>query len=635
MKISYNWLQEYIKSPLPKVEELTNLLTMHSFEIEGVEDMGKDSIIDVKILPNRASDCLCHYGVASEVASVCGLERVELLEKLNLPKTEKIKLSLDTKNSNCAYMIFIRDVSVGVSPEWLREKLTILGHRSINSVVDLTNYLTFAFGHPMHAFDAEKISLDKDFNYQMSIRNAKTGEKITLLNGVEYELMEDMVVIADGEKALDVAGVMGGDDSKVTESTKNIILSLSHFNPVSIRKTAKKLGIRTEASYRFENGMSRSLADRVLPYLIKNIVEITGGVVDGVVIEEPFKETVRKIPVTAEKISTVLGFNVNEQEIIAILAKQQIQTEKSETSLVVTAPEDRLDLTTEESIAEEVGRLYGYENIKPKQLTDTVALGLNVRFFVADKIRNVLMKNGFSEIYTYAFGRAGEVVIANPLSGDKKCLRTNLGNAMGEVLEENFKYLDLLGIKEIKAFEIGKIFKNDGEYMHLCLGVKYPKSKKGNVDEEVARVINLIESELDVSLGDISIVGGVAEFNLDRVLEDITAPTEYGNDLWKIDTKEDFVWKTISPYPFAVRDVAVFVPNETSVKNVIDLIQKHTTDIVVRFSHFDLFTKGDKTSHAFRLVFQANDRTLTDEEINSVMNPIYKTLKSQEGFDIR
>lgn len=276
MKVSYNWLQEYIKSPLPKVEEISTALTMHSFEIEGTEDMGGDSIIDVKVLPNRAGDCLCHYGIASEIASVMRLERAELLEEISLPTTEKIKLSLNTKNCDRAFMILVKDVTVGESPEWLREKLAVLGHRSVNSVVDLTNYLTFAFGHPMHAFDAEKISLDRHFNYEIRIRNAKDGERITLLNGIEYSLTEDMVVIADGEKVLDVAGVMGGDESKVTESTKNIILSISHFNPVSIRKTAKKLGIRTEASYRFENGMSRSLADRTLPYLIREITEMTG-----------------------------------------------------------------------------------------------------------------------------------------------------------------------------------------------------------------------------------------------------------------------------------------------------------------------------------------------------------------------
>jgi len=635
MKVSYNWLNEYVKGQLPKIEELSRSLTMHSFEIESIEDMGGDSIIDVKVMPNRACDCLGHYGIASEIASVCGLERVELLEKLSLPPTEKIKLSLNTKNCDRAFVILIRDVSVRESPEWLREKLVVLGHKSINTVVDLTNYLTFAFGHPMHAFDAEKISLDKNFNYQINIRNAKDGEKITLLNGTEYSLTEDMVVIADGEKALDVAGVMGGDDSKVTESTKNIILSMSHFNPVSIRKTAKKLGLRTEASYRFENGMSRSLADRALPYLIKEIVEITGGVVDGIVEEQQLKEVVRKIPVTAKKISSILGFEVTDEEIMSILSKQQISTEKSDLGLEVTVPMDRLDITLEESVAEEVGRIYGYENIKPKKLTDTVAFGLNVRFFVADKIKNVLVRSGFSEVYTYAFVKSGEVAIANPLSGDKKYLRTNLGNAMGEVLEENFKYLDLLGLKELKVFEIGTIFKNYKEGMHLCLGVKYPKNKKGNVDEEVARVINLIESELDVSLGDISIVGGVAEFNLDRVLENITAPSEYGNELWKIETKDNFVWKPISPYPFAVRDVAVFVPNEISADRVIELINKNITPMVVRFSMFDTFVKPEKTSYAFRLVFQSDKKTLTDEEINAVMNPIYETLKAEQGFEIR
>lgn len=356
---------------------------------------------------------------------------------------------------------------------------------------------------------------------------------------------------------------------------------------------------------------------------------------DGIAEEQQLKEVIRKIPVTAKKISNILGFEVTLEEIISILDKQQIYAEKTDDGVEVTVPLDRIDITIEESVAEEVGRVYGYHNIKPKKLGGEVAKGLNVRFFVADKIKTILVKNGFSEVYTYAFGKAGQVVIANPLSSDKKYMRTNLGNAMGELLEENFKYLDLLGLNELKIFEIGTIFKKDTEGMHLCLGVKYPKSKKGNVDEEVARVINLIESELDVSLGDISIVGGVAEFNLDRVLEDITVPSEYGNELWQTETKENFVWKPISPYPFAVRDVAVFVPNEVGVEKVVELIKNNLNHIVVRFSLFDTFIKAEKTSYAFRLVFQASDRTLTDEEINAVMNPIYETLKAEEGFEVR
>jgi phenylalanyl-tRNA synthetase beta chain len=239
-----------------------------------------------------------------------------------------------------------------------------------------------------------------------------------------------------------------------------------------------------------------------------------------------------------------------------------------------------------------------------------------------------------TEIYTYAFSNRGDVELENPLAGDKNFLRSNLASGMEESLEKNFKYLDLLGLDQIKLFEIGKVFKNKGEMLHLSLGVKFPKSRKINVDEEIAKTIQAMEEILDVSVGDVSIVGGVAEFDLERVKKELTPADEYPTGLWD-SNKKNVTYKPISAFPFAVRDVAVFVPNEIKGDAVENLIKEKLSPIVVRFSMFDKFTKEDKTSYAFRLVFQANDRTLTEEEINAVMNPIYETLKAQSGFEIR
>lgn len=636
MKVSYNWLKEYIDGDMPPVKEVAQALTMHSFEIDSIEEINGDSVLDVKVLPNRAHDCLSHYGVASEVASVLNLKRKELLPKTNLQKADKIKsLDLDTKLSQRALMVYITDLNIGDSPDWLKEKLSVLGQKPINSVVDITNYLMLAFGQPLHAFDAQKVPQNKKGNFEMSIRQVKKEEKLVLLNGKEVALDSTMMVVSGSGVALDVAGIIGGKDTGVSKDTKEILLSLSHFDPVSIRKTAKVLGVRTDASQRFENGISPVLIDRVLPYALKLISEIAGGVVAGGVDTYPKPSKPKTISVTAEKISNILGTEIDSESIISLLARQNISAVDSGDGIIVNVPPERLDLEIPENIAEEVGRLFGYDKISPKPLEGRVTARVSIENYVVNSIRKVLIDLGYSEIYTYAFRRGGEVEIENPLAGDKNFLRSCLIDDMEESLNHNFKYMDLLGISEVKLFEIGKAFTSKGEFLHLSIGVKYPKSKKGiEPDEEISKVVQAIENHLGVSIGNLSIMGGIVEFDIGRIVKEVEVPEVYPDGLFETVTK-DTSYKTISPYPFAVRDVAVFVPNEIEQSVVEDLIKKHFDSNVVRFSLFDKFAKPEKTSYAFRLVFQSQEKTLTDEEINAVMNPIYETLKMQEGFEIR
>ncbi len=635
MKVSYKWLQEYIEEELPPVSKTVDALTMHSFEIEGVEEIEGDSILDVKILPNRSHDCLSHYGIASELASVMGLTRKELLPPVAVPDIEKIKINIETNACSRAMMVLIKDLKIGESPDWMKEKLKSLGQKPINSVVDITNYLMYSFGQPMHAFDAGKVAQDKKGNFVINIRHAKQGEKIKLLNDKEYELNKVDMVIADGEKALDVAGVMGGKESSVNLETTDVLLSFSGFNAVSVRKTSKSLGVRTDASQRFENDISHTLIDRVLPYALELVSQIAGGEVVGIidVISTPLVQ--KTVKVTAKKISTILGVELNSREIIEILKRQMIDATLNNDEISVLVPHERLDMELVEDIAEEVGRLHGFENIEPRALDILPVVEINIPDRVCHMIRFILYKNGFSEIKTYSFRKEGEVEVENPIAGDKNFLRDNLVAEMSEAIEKNFKYLDLLNIGEVKLFEIGSVFTTKNETVHLCIGVKYPKSKKGaNADEAVSIAIRAIEEELGVSIGNVSIVGGVAEIDIHRIVTEIKGGIDYPKALWEI-SKKPVVYKTISPYPFAVRDVAVFVPASVKVEVVEDLIKKHLNDNVVRLSLFDTFNKGEKTSYAFRLIFQSQEKTLTEEEINAVMNPIYETLKGEDGFEIR
>jgi phenylalanyl-tRNA synthetase beta chain len=639
MKISYNWLQEYIDGELPPLDKVIEALTMHSFEIEGVEKVGDDSILDVKVLPNRSHDCLSHYGIASELVSVCGLSRKKLLETVRLEPTQKIsKISVDSKLCARAVAVYISNIETRKSPEWLTSKLKIFGQRSINPVVDITNYLMYAFGQPTHAFDAQKLSQDKKGSHVLHVREAKKGEKITLLNGKSYELDPLMLVIADSEKALDVAGVMGGNDTGVSENTTEIILTLCNFDPVSIRKTSKALGIRTDASQRFENGISPLLIDRVLPYALALITEITGGIIEGGIDVYPKPQPQHIVQVAPQKISAILGVDLSSEKIIEILGRQAISAVEKNGLLEVQVPFERLDLTRAEDIAEEVGRLYGYENIPSQILPQAPLAETNLTHYVSDIIKSTLAQCGFSEIRTYAFVNDGEIEVENPIAGDKKFLRHNLSAAMTISLQHNFKFLDLLGLEDVKLFEIGTVFSYKKESIHLSLGAKLSKSKKVEVaDIEIAKAIHAIEDALHVSIGDVSIVGGLAEIDLEKIVPHVNARESIS---LVYDTTRYMGYSPISPYPFAVRDIAVFVPSTVSADIVERLIREHLSPLVVRFSLFDTFTKTfpdgmQKTSYGFRLVFQSPEKTLTDEEINAVMNPIYETLKSQDGFEIR
>jgi phenylalanyl-tRNA synthetase beta chain len=646
MKVSYSWLQEYVDAPLPPVEEVAAALTMHSFEVEGVEHVEGDAILDAKILPNRSHDLLSHYGIASEICSVMGLPRKPLSDSVSMPEMKGFDVKIEEKDlCRRMYAVLVDGVQVADSPEWLKRRLQAMGQRPINNIVDITNYISFALGQPMHAFDADTI-----VGKGIRVRKAKEGEKITLLDGKEHALSADMLVIADKEKALDVAGIMGGKDTATYAHTKQILLVVDNFDPVSIRKTAKKLGIRTDASVRFENDMSCALVDRAMSLTLKLISELAGGTVacGTDVYPNPQKQTI--ISVTVEKVSNILGVTLDAQTIISLLARQSIvgkvrpsQTGEvaSQEEIVVEVPLERLDLNLPEDIAEEVGRLYGYENIAPVHLEAGQAPETNKVSYVSAAIRNALVAEGFSEIYTYAFTNHGEVEVANPIASDKAFLRRDLATAMSASLDHNSKFLDLLGLSEVKLFEIGKVFTTDKESLHLSIGVKYPprrsKSSAGQAsreDEEIARAITVLEKALGISAGNVSIVGGQAELDLDVIVQALPAPSEYPAGLWQMGMRT-VAYKPISPYPFAVRDVAVFVPSALSADDVRKLIETHLSPIVVRFSLFDTFAKANKTSYAFRLVFQSSEKTLTDEEINAVMNPIYETLKSQEGFEIR
>lgn len=317
MKFSYTWLQEYFDKPLPSVADVSRTITMHAFEIDGTEAHGDDTILDIKVLPNRSHDCFSYHGIAREIGAL--LDVSTNIPAVH-PKTDggvstADKLSLTVENSKLvprALKRYVDGVTIGESPEWLKVKLAAHGQRSINNVVDATNLTMLETGQPVHAFDFDKLAADK----KITIRAAREGEMITTLDGKEFTLDTDVLVISDSEKALDIAGVKGGSVSGVDANTTRLVLSACNFDPINIRKTSKRLGLRTDASIRFEQGISPELAGIAMERLSALVEELAGGKVAQDVVESyPNKKNLYVVGVSLSEINTALGTTCSQEEV--------------------------------------------------------------------------------------------------------------------------------------------------------------------------------------------------------------------------------------------------------------------------------------------------------------------------------
>ncbi|MBI5004682.1 MAG: C40 family peptidase [Candidatus Lloydbacteria bacterium] len=329
MVISHNWLQSFFKEKLPVPEKVAELLTMRSFEVESFEKRGDDTIFEIDILPNRAHDCLSHRGVARELAALLSLKledggKKSSFELVKVPRALSVRIE-DEKLCRRYVGRTIENVKVVPSPDWLRLRLESIGQKSINNVVDATNYVMFHLGQPMHAFDADKLA-----SPDIIVRKARNGERITTLDKKEVTLSSDTLVIADTESVLAIAGIKGGTKAEVDESTKNLILEAANFEPSNIRRTAQKTGIRTDSSKRFEQGIATELALEAMELATELVVQIAGGKETregGMIDQYPRPGAQYKVGVSLEEINSLLGLSLREEEVASILLRLGFQYE--------------------------------------------------------------------------------------------------------------------------------------------------------------------------------------------------------------------------------------------------------------------------------------------------------------------
>lgn len=645
----------------------------------------KEEIIEFEITPNRP-DCLSIEGLGRETAVSLNKEFKnprKNLDELNIPNKEEIEgLKVDITAPDLCYRYIariVKNVKIEQSPEWLKKRLKACGVRSVNNIVDITNYVMLEMGQPMHAFDINSIN-----GKQITVRRAKNGEKITTLDEQERILDENDLVIADSEKPVAIAGVMGGLNSEIEEDTKTVVFESAMFYGGNIRKTAKKLGLRTESSSRFEKGLSSENALRAINRAIE-LVELLGAgeIVEGKIDVYPTKQKINKIKLDVERINNLLGTNLSKQEIIDILEKLEIKIEND----MAIAPYFRMDLEFLADLAEEVARIYGYDKLETKLVRAETTLGIkNKEQKIEDKIQDVLITNGLSEIYTYGFlsekdlekSKIKEEVIENsikiinPLGDEFKLMRPTTIPSMMQILALNNNKKN----QNVKLFDISRNYKNTNNQVEngevplqeniLTIGVY-------GEDSDFYTLKGLVENILEVA--------NVNRYDIKKETENQSyhpgrcATLKVGNDIiatfgevhpevltnYDINkrvylaeinitkivkySKSNKKYQEVPKFPAVERDIAVIVDEQVQVGDIEQTITKKAKKLLKgkksleNLKLFDIYRDEkigeNKKSVAYSLIFRDTTKSLSDEEINPVMEEITVELQKQFNAELR
>lgn len=616
MKVSRNWLQNFFDAPLLNGEVINNALTFHSFEVE--ECVG--DMIDIDVLPNRAADCLSHRGIAKEISAVLDIPFSDDPFRQALPvwkESNSLTVNIEDMQKCSRYMgAYVKGVKIGPSPAWLKEALEAVGQRSINNVVDATNYVMLNIGQPLHAFDADKL-VPKDGVYHIGVRGAHKQEKITTLTGDEYELPEHTLLIVDAvaDAPIGIAGIKGGSVAQIDEATTSLVVEAANFDGPSIRRTAQKLNLITDASLRFQNNPSPQLVAYGMRDVLELIVKIAGGVVAEVTDVYEARPSGAPVSLSLGHIHDVLGIELSHDTVSDIFRRLGLPVEVRGDTFIVTPPFERTDITIQEDLIEEIGRIAGYDILPDESLPQTSVTPENEKYHGIERVKDFLAEHGFTEISTQSFSKKGDIMLANPFNKTKPMLRITLTQNMEDALIRAKQYAPrVFGPNAvIKLFEIGTIFTKDEERVALVLSEKLPE-----LDELLQYKEKSSQKE------------GVVEYVL---LQDtlISLGKEYSPKQYEIIE----AYKPYSSYPFALRDIAVWTPEGTESEVIEKIIRQQAGELLVRIDQFDSFTKDTRTSFAFRLVFESMERTLTDELINKQMETITNALNANAGYSVR
>lgn len=591
MKISYNWLKWYV-DPLPNADELAEKIIFGAFEVEEKEVVGDDTIFEIKVLPDRAHDCLSHQGMAREIAGLLGSQFIDPTEKFIIPESQSTNLQIDIQTDLCRRYSarIIRNVKIGPSPDWIVKHLESIGQKSINNIVDATNLVMYDCGQPTHAFDIKKLESEK-----IIIQTVNSETKFTTLSGEEKSLQSGEMVIADEKNILAIAGVKGGQHAEVDQNTTDILIEVANFDPTTVRKTARRLNLLTDSAKRFENELTPELVSYAMRELSATILEMCpDAIFEDVVDVYPNPAKQQHVQFSTRYIAQKLGTDISSGNIANILTQYHYEFAQEDDIFTVAIPFARIDITGPHDMIEEIGRVYGYNNISPKLPELSQKPSMHAEYAKILAIKNDLIQKGYHEVMTYSFRKKGDYEVARGPVG-KSALRKNLIDGLTESFEMNRLNKDLLEIDDMKVFEIGTVFEKTGEVFHIAY-----------IDKKQSK-----EMTLDAYIQENNIT----------ILDEYVLP--------EIRIEKEFVpWVD---YPCISRDIAVWVPEGTVYETIQEIITKNAGEFLIKGPRlFDTFTKDGKTSYAFRMVFQAKDRTLTEEEVSIPMQNITEKLTEQD-----
>lgn len=659
--------------------------------------MKEDATFDVAITPNRP-DATSHIGMARDVAAI--LQRPLKKPNVRVPEagTSAARIQIDAPKTCARYVgLIVRGVKIGPSPEWLQDRLAAVGLRPINNVVDVTNFVMYEIGQPLHAFDLKQLAGDDQHEAVIIVRETTTQETFTTLDGVERKLPVGALLICDAERPVAVAGVMGGENSEVTDETADLLIESAWFDPVSIRKTSKALSLQTDSSYRFERGVDTQIQSWAAARAAELIAEVAGGTIDPVIVDEhPTPTESLEITVRPERVSAVLGEEIPGDTASDLLRAIEFEVLHEDSGLRVTVPSFRPDVEREIDVIEEIARLYGYDNIPLPgrtvlpSLTPRQDLRLAYKKTAADRLAGL----GFQELYTNSLlpektaiqfavpsltGSSAEAVVtANPINQDMAALRPSLLPGALSVIAYNQNR----GAEAIRLFEFGHVFGKaddadalvegyrEREYLLITLSGQATRSS-WDQNERDADFFDLkgIVFHLFTALG-IKEIEEIVETNDDGLTPyrlilkssgsriaalaqthksidkqfDLRKPVFFAEIDWSrlADLLADLPevrYQPVPKFPTIQRDLAVTVDKTSAAGPLLETIRKSGAPLLRSVEIFDLYQgeriDSGKKSIAFSLSFQAANRTLTDKVIDKQVRQIVSVLENEHNATLR